>query len=95
VNIYAIHHSPEYWENPEEFNPDRFDKPTIPFAFMPFSLKQRACLGNQFSLVEQTVFMTTFLQHFSIKSLDFVAPQTANNPILNQIPGLKVNIKSV
>eukprot|EP00029_Vermamoeba_vermiformis_P004743 TRINITY_DN1534_c1_g2_i2.p1 TRINITY_DN1534_c1_g2~~TRINITY_DN1534_c1_g2_i2.p1 ORF type:complete len:325 (-),score=79.34 TRINITY_DN1534_c1_g2_i2:1032-2006(-) len=95
VNIFAIHRSAEYWDNPEEFNPDRFDKPTIPFAFMPFSLKQRACLGNQFSLVEQTVFIATFLQHFRVTSLDFVAAQTANNPIVNQLSGLKVNITPV
>jgi cytochrome P450 len=42
IDIYALHHSPEFWENPEEFNPDRFDKSTVPFAYLPFSLKSRA-----------------------------------------------------
>ncbi len=52
-------------------------------------------LGNQFSLVEQSVFVATLLQHFKVASLDFVAPQTANNPIVNQLSGLKVNLTPV
>jgi cytochrome P450 len=67
IGIKQIHHNPAFYENPEEFNPERFDpakKQPHPFAYLPFSLKSRACLGNQFSLVEQTVFVVTLLQHF-------------------------------
>jgi cytochrome P450 len=66
VGIYALHHSPEFWESPEEFNPDRFDKPFTPFSYVPFSMKSRACLGNQFSLLEQAVFLATLFQHYRI-----------------------------
>jgi cytochrome P450 len=94
VDIYAIHHSPEIWENPDEFNPDRFDKPTLPFSYMPFSLKSRACLGNQFSLVEQAVFFATFLQHFKVDSLCAFKPSTGNHPAFNQPKELKVKLTS-
>ncbi len=44
LGIYAIHHNPAYWSNPEEFDPDRFERnePSHPFAYLPFSLKSRA-----------------------------------------------------
>eukprot|EP00029_Vermamoeba_vermiformis_P004740 TRINITY_DN1534_c1_g1_i1.p1 TRINITY_DN1534_c1_g1~~TRINITY_DN1534_c1_g1_i1.p1 ORF type:complete len:473 (-),score=96.63 TRINITY_DN1534_c1_g1_i1:52-1449(-) len=90
VDIYAIHHSPEIWDNPEEFNPDRFNKSTVPFGYLPFSLKSRACLGNQFSLVEQAVFFATFMQHFKVDSLRAFQPPTGANPMFNQPKEVKV-----
>jgi cytochrome P450 len=92
IDIYALHHSPEFWENPEEFNPDRFDKSTVPFAYLPFSLKSRACLGNQFSLVEQAVFFATFLQHFKVDKLTAFKPITGNHPAFNQPKEVKVTL---
>merc|ERR1711939_1289641 len=90
VNIYAIHHSPEFWTEPEKFDPDRFMKPTVPFAYLPFSLKTRACLGNQFSLVEQTVFLATLIQHFKVTLHSYQPP--LNTSAVNQVLELKVNL---
>jgi cytochrome P450 len=91
VNIYAIHHDPEIWANPNEFDPDRFTKPILPFSYLPFSLKSRACLGNQFSLVEQTVFVATLLQRFKIESISSCTlPPTVEG--INKLHELKVNI---
>lgn len=46
MGIHAIHHNPEFWPNPDVFDPERFspDKATKqhPFAFLPFSLGRRS-----------------------------------------------------
>lgn len=42
LNMYAIHRNPEFWPEPEKFDPERFTKPQVPFSFLPFSLKSRA-----------------------------------------------------
>jgi hypothetical protein len=52
-------------------------------------------LGNQFSLVEQTVFVATFMQHFRTKSVDSFAPPDGSNPILNQVAKLSVFIEKI
>jgi cytochrome P450 len=93
VNIWALHRSSEHWTNPEEFNPDRFAKPIAPFTFLPFSLKSRACLGNQFSLVEQTVFTATLLQHVTLDSLSAFKPPNTN--AINKPMELKVNLSAL
>jgi cytochrome P450 len=83
----TIHHLPEFWHEPEVFNPDRFLKENWlstegdehhlkqhPFAYLPFSLKSRACIGNQFSLIEQMVFLASLLHHFEFKTKEIEWP---------------------
>jgi cytochrome P450 family 6 len=40
LNIYASHHNPEFFPNPEKFLPDRFLKDNakniIPYTYRPF-----------------------------------------------------------
>src|SRR3954453_8119243 len=43
VNVWQIHHHPEHWENPKQFNPERFlnNEKRHPFSFIPFSAGPR------------------------------------------------------
>lgn len=47
----------EYFENPEEFDPERFDKRREPFCFIPFGQGNRMCPGNEFARIEMEVFL--------------------------------------
>jgi len=70
VDIHAIHHNPDVHKNPEEFIPERFTpenkKAMDRFAYLPFSLGPRQCIGNNFSLMEQHLFIIEFLQKFTV-----------------------------
>lgn len=53
IPTYSVHHDPEHWPNPDEFNPDRFDELNGGVKafkdqgiFFPFGNGPRACLGN-------------------------------------------------
>ncbi|XP_023209501.1 cytochrome P450 4C1-like [Centruroides sculpturatus] len=74
ICIYAIHHNPTVFENPEIFDPDRFlpenFKKCHPFAFIPFSAGPRNCLGQRFSMMEMKTILANVLRHFTINSLD-------------------------
>ncbi|KAK0587482.1 hypothetical protein LWI29_023641 [Acer saccharum] len=50
VNVWAIHRDPSVWENPLEFNPDRFlngkwDYSGSDFSYFPFGSGRRICAG--------------------------------------------------
>ncbi|CAG0888448.1 unnamed protein product [Darwinula stevensoni] len=54
--IYAIHHNPEFYEDPEEFRPDRFAQSEKvlrhPMIYLPFGHGPRNCIGMRFALTE-------------------------------------------
>nr|AZR39445.1 cytochrome P450 [Agasicles hygrophila] len=68
--IYAIHHDPEYYSDPDKFDPERFsdeNKGNIdPYKYIPFGIGPRNCIGNRFALLEIKVIMFHILSHFEI-----------------------------
>uniref|UniRef100_A0A914QBN5 Cytochrome P450 n=1 Tax=Panagrolaimus davidi TaxID=227884 RepID=A0A914QBN5_9BILA len=68
ASIYAIHHDPEIYENPEEFIPERFlsDEKCSrhPMAFLPFGAGPRNCLGRRFAEYEIRVTLAWIIKKF-------------------------------
>jgi len=94
-DIYNIHLNPDVWENPFEFNPDRFlpenKKKMDRFAYLPFSLGPRQCIGNTFSLIEQHLFVIRLLQKFEV--LPPPVPNTLEKKTgLNSLSSLNVTL---
>lgn len=60
VDNYAVHHNQRVWENPYKFDPERFskDKTVTPASWIPFGGGPHMCIGNNFSLNEQRVFLS-------------------------------------
>lgn len=71
VNFYAIHRNPLYWNNPDEFLPERWTPQNVKgrakFSYLPFTLGPRQCVGNNFSLIEQRLFMCSLITLFDIQ----------------------------
>merc|ERR1712039_209042 len=67
VSIYALHHDPETWERPSEFDPSRFLSPAAPphpYAWMPFSSGHRVCIGMNFAWMEMRIVLAELLRNF-------------------------------
>ncbi|KAL0478347.1 cytochrome P450 [Acrasis kona] len=71
-SIYGVHHSDVYYgQDVKQFRPERWlgeeAKKIHRFAHIPFSAGPRVCLGNNFSLIEQKLFLSKFLHKFIVK----------------------------
>lgn len=70
-SIYNIHHHPDFWQQPEQFDPERFlSNENRRFSFMPFGTGERICIGNHFALLESQLLLSMIIQHFDLQLLN-------------------------
>ena len=64
VSPYIVHRHPQFWLEPDRFDPDRFAPAARAarnrFSYLPFALGPRACIGEHFAMVEM-LFHTALL----------------------------------
>lgn len=68
LNLHAIHMNSRAWEQPDVFDPGRFDQEQSQarFAYLPFGGGPRVCSGRAFSLLEQKVVLCHLIRRFRI-----------------------------
>ncbi|XP_059153010.1 cytochrome P450 3A29-like [Physella acuta] len=66
--LFNIQRDPEYWQNPNSFNPDRFveGSPSFtaydPFTFIPFGIGPRLCIGMKLGMLEMKLALVHILR---------------------------------
>ncbi|BFM43566.1 cytochrome P450 [Flavobacterium sp. CFS9] len=71
VSFYELHRNPKYWENPEEFIPERFlgeQKKHSMQYFYPFGAGPRMCIGAGFAIYEMCLTVAHVVKKYAIKS---------------------------
>jgi cytochrome P450 len=68
ISQYATHRNPEFWENPQAFDPDRFSPERSAsrhsYAYFPFGGGPRQCIGKNLALLETHLALAMLLQRF-------------------------------
>jgi len=71
VFIYGVHHSPQYWQNPETFDPERFSKAKeklhTPFAHLPFGAGPRGCIGGNYAMLQILMILRDLLRKYDFQ----------------------------
>ncbi|MBI3513849.1 MAG: cytochrome P450, partial [Proteobacteria bacterium] len=66
---WVLHRHRRLWHQPDGFDPTRFLPEAPPpgrFAYLPFGVGPRVCIGAQFALTEATLVLATLVQAFRI-----------------------------
>ncbi|GFO10394.1 cytochrome p450 3a9 [Plakobranchus ocellatus] len=71
ANVWALHRDPDFWDDPETFNPDRWlgdqnAKRKSSFTYLPFGAGPRHCIAMRFATIEAKITMVKIVQNFQI-----------------------------
>lgn len=76
IGVYAMHHDPALWDDPLEFDPERFSPQRSAgrsrWQYLPFGGGPRSCIGDHFAMLEATLALATIVRRVDIRSLDDV-----------------------
>ncbi|KAI7815421.1 cytochrome p450 [Rhyzopertha dominica] len=92
ISILGLHKDPEYFPNPEKFDPDRYNdenRVNIPSCvYMPFGEGPRICIGQRFGLMQTKVGLATLLKDYK-----FLLNSKTISPLVMDRHGLVLSAK--
>src|SRR5882757_9389928 len=97
VAPWLLHRHEKLWRDPSAFIPSRFMPPAPPpdrFAYLPFGVGARVCIGAHFALVEATLALAKMIGAFRVELLDkepvmpvgVVTTQPDRSPMFRIVP---------
>lgn len=80
MSTYTLGRSDRIWDNPEQFDPERFSAENVKnhhqFQFLPFGAGARMCVGATWAEMSVSMMAATLLQR-----LKFTAISPTENPL--------------
>ena len=97
MSPYFTHRHPDFWENPLKFDPERWtpelEAARHPYAYNPFAVGQRICIGNNFSLLESHILLALLARRFAPRLAPGYIPQWVMRGVLSTANGLPMVIE--
>lgn len=99
VVAHLLHRSPDYWQNPDAFDPARFspgrdEQKNHPGAFVPFGSGKHLCLGLTFAEMQVKLIMSKILTRFQWQAERDYAPRFSV-PIQEPMDGLPLELRQI
>ncbi|XP_063540273.1 cytochrome P450 6B2-like [Cydia strobilella] len=70
VPVKSLHMDPQYFQDPEEFRPERFHPDNVSaidkYTYLPFGTGPRACIGERLGYMQSLAGLAALLSHFNV-----------------------------
>jgi cytochrome P450 len=71
VYVYGAHHAPRHWQNPEDFDTERFTKANerlrTPFTYLPFGAGPRGCIGGNYAMLQILMILRDLVRTYDFQ----------------------------
>lgn len=102
IPAMSIHHDPEYYPNPDYFDPDRFTQEESSirnnYTFLAFGEGPRACIGLRFGMLQAKIGMALLLKNFKFNKCSktkIPIKFEKHTAVLTPIGGVFLNIQKI
>jgi cytochrome P450 len=96
VSPWITHRHPEFWPNPEEFDPERFTPESArgrhPFAYFPWAGGPRGCPAADFATTFAKLALVTLAQRYRVELVRGHEIQRVREHVLRPSNGLPVTV---
>lgn len=108
-SIYLAHRDKKYWDEPEQFCPERFAKggrpsaapssatqssvPRPPLTYIPFGGGPRNCIGATFAQIEAKIVLARILQQYHLTLIPSQKIKPYMGATLEPKPGVKMAVR--
>ena len=96
LSPYYTHRHPDFWPDPERFDPDRWEpareSAQHPTAFQPFASGERVCIGNHFSLLESHILLAVLAHRYAPHLVPGFTPKWTMDGVLATKNGMPMRI---
>jgi cytochrome P450 len=100
VNVAFIQRIPEWWDNPEKFDPLRFSPERAehrrhPYSWFPFSGGAHQCSGMYMALMQAKAFYSLLLRKYRLRLTDGYKMKFRQFPMPRPLDGLPLELVSL
>lgn len=96
VSPWLIQRHHALWDDPDAFNPDRYDndasRESLKHAYLPFGMGPRVCMGAAFALQEATLILASLVRKYRISSLSDHEPQPVGRLTIRSANGVRLQL---
>ncbi|XP_052899453.1 cytochrome P450 6A1-like [Anopheles moucheti] len=101
VPMYAIHYDPEYYPEPERFDPDRFApqacKQRTPSTFLPFGVGPKSCIAYRQAKLQLRLILVVLLSNYQFTKCTEIrlGTQSKAHSVMKVKSDLWLNVKRI
>ena len=97
IPFYISNRDPNIWENPKQFNPDRFKERgnLLKKGYFPFCYGQRTCIGNHLANIETKIVMYNLIKKYKILPVPYFKPNILAGISLTTQNGIDVILEKI
>ena len=74
ISAYNAHRDPRHYPDPEKFDPERFTPQNSVgrhrYAYIPFGIGRRMCVGHVFATMEAKTILSTVLRRYRVTEVE-------------------------